>query len=260
MSNPTIKDLIDIARKAGDLIRIGFERENEIEMKGEIDLVTETDKRAEDLILSELFSRFPEHTIISEESENKILNLDNIWYVDPIDGTTNFAHKLPILSVSIAYLKNNKIQLGVVYNPISDEMFSAEMGKGAWLNNDLLKVSDTNELKRSLLVTGFPYDRFQNPDNNLDNFNKMALKVRGIRRLGSAALDLCSVAAGRVDGYWEIRLEPWDIAAGTLIARESGAVVTDRNGEENVLKSPYSIVAANPIMHKKILDVISTSG
>ena len=139
-------------------------------------------------------------------------------------------------------------------------MFSAELGKGAWLNDNRLKVSETKELKRSLVVTGFPYDRFQNEDNNLDNFNKMALKVRGIRRMGSAALDLCSVAVGRVDGYWEIRLEPWDIAAGTLIARESGAVVTDRHGEQDIFIPPYSIVAANPILHKKILDVICSSG
>jgi len=257
MSNVKINDLIEIARKAGDVIRVGYENVNEIDLKGEIDLVTETDKKSEKLILTEIALKFPDHKVISEETKNQSLPNEHIWYVDPIDGTTNFAHKLPIFSVSIAYAYKGKFKLGVVYDPIRDEMFSAKSGHGAFLNGGNIKVADASELKNSLMVTGFPYDRFQNPDNNLENFSKMALKVRGIRRLGSAALDLCYIAAGRVDGYWEIRLEIWDIAAGSLIAREAGAIVTDRSGDHDLLKAPYSVCAANPKLHNKILEVIS---
>ncbi len=256
MSNANINDLIEIARKAGDVIRIGFDSTNEISLKSEIDLVTETDKRAEELILSEIKRKYPEHNIIAEESENSISFAEHVWMIDPLDGTTNFAHKLPIFSVSIAYLYQGEIVLGVVYDPIKDEMFYAEKENGAFLNGEKIRVSDTVDLAKSLVITGFPYDRFQNYDNNLDNFSRMALKVRGIRRLGSAALDLCYIAAGRADGYWEIRLEVWDIAAGTLIAREAGAVVTNRLGNQDVLQQPISVTAANPSLHPKILEVI----
>ncbi len=256
MSNANINDLIEIARKAGDVIRTGFDSTNEISLKSEIDLVTETDKRAEELILSEIKRKYPEHNIIAEESENSISFAEHVWMIDPLDGTTNFAHKLPIFSVSIAYLYQGEIVLGVVYDPIKDEMFYAEKENGAFLNGEKIRVSDTVDLAKSLVITGFPYDRFQNYDNNLDNFSRMALKVRGIRRLGSAALDLCYIAAGRADGYWEIRLEVWDIAAGTLIAREAGAVVTNRLGNQDVLQQPISVTAANPSLHPKILEVI----
>lgn len=252
-----INDLVEIARKAGDVIRAGYKSVNEIKLKNEIDLVTETDKKAEELILTEITGKFPEHKIIAEESKNDVSSAEHMWIVDPLDGTTNFAHKLPIFSVSIAYLYQSEIVLGVVYDPIADEMFSAEKNKGAYLNGEKIQVSNTIELKNSLMITGFPYDRFHNPDNNLDNFSRMTLKVRGIRRLGSAALDLCYIAAGRADGYWEIRLEAWDIAAGTLIAREAGAIVTNRFGNEDVLKQSISVTAANPFLHPKILEVIS---
>lgn len=257
MKAPQINDLIAIAKKAGDIVRAGYLSTNEISMKGEIDLVTETDKKTEEYILSEIKTRFPSHSIIAEESENGKISKENIWIIDPIDGTTNFAHKLPIFCISIAYMKNNKIQLGVIYDPMRDEMFSAERGEGAFLNGEKINVSSETQLKKSVLVTGFPYDRFQNPDNNLENFSKLALKVRGIRRLGSAALDLCNVAAGRVDGYWEIRLEVWDIAAGSLIAEEAGAKITNRYGDNNIFEAPFSIVAANEVLHQKISEIIN---
>jgi myo-inositol-1(or 4)-monophosphatase len=178
------------------------------------------------------------------------------WYIDPLDGTTNFAHKLPIFSVSIAYAKAGELTYGVVYDPMSDEMFTAERGQGAWVNGEPISVGNAVELSNSLLVTGFPYDRFVNPDNNLEYFNRFALQVQGIRRLGSAALDLCFVACGRVDGFWEIRLEPWDLAAGTLIAREAGALVTKLDGTNDILSAPYNVVAANQELHGKMLGVL----
>ena len=254
---PTLGEIEGIARQAGNILVEGFTRKKLIDMKGEIDLVTEVDREAEKFIVGEIKTKFPGQQIIAEESGEHSLGGEASWYIDPIDGTTNFAHGLPIFAVSIGYAWEGEVQLGVVYNPAQDELFSAEKGKGAWLNGRPIKTAESKELSRSLLVTGFPYDRFTNPDNNLDYFNKFALSVRGIRRLGSAALDLCSVACGRVDGYWEIRLEPWDIAAGVLIAREAGARVSKLFGEEErLLSAPCSVAAANPALHTKMIEVI----
>lgn len=251
---PTLEIISAIARGAGEILRAGFNRSNHVELKGTIDLVTEVDQQSENYILAEIGKLFPDHQIISEETGGVAGNSDHSWYVDPLDGTTNFAHGLPIFSVSIAYAYREEIILGLVYNPVREELFSAEKGKGAWLNGEPIHTGSQTELEKSLLVTGFPYDRFTNPDNNLENLKHLALKVRGVRRLGSAALDLCYVAAGRMDGYWEIRLEPWDLAAGMLIAREAGAMVTKRDGLPDMFTPPYSVVAANPGLHQAILN------
>ena len=253
---PDLSDLESLAREAGEIIRAGFHQHNQIELKGEIDLVTETDKQSESFLLGAIADKFPTHRVISEETGGREGSDEHVWYLDPLDGTTNFAHGLPIFSVSIAYGKVGTPTLGVVYNPISDEMFSAEKGKGTWLNGSPIKASSTTKLSQSLLVTGFPYDRFKNPDNNLSHFNKFTLQVQGIRRLGSAALDLCNVACGRVDGYWEVRLEPWDLAAGTLIAREAGAIVSKTDGNPDMLTAPYSVTAANPDLYNEMLKVL----
>jgi myo-inositol-1(or 4)-monophosphatase len=254
---PKLADLCAMARGAGEILRAGFNHSNEVKLKGVIDLITEVDQQSEEYLLAEIRRRFPDHNIVAEESGGVEHNSEHTWYVDPIDGTTNYAHGLPIFSVSIGYVYRGEPILGVVFNPISDELFSAERGKGAWLNECSIHTASRTELEKSLLVTGLPYDRFTNPDNNLDNVRRFALRSRGIRRLGSAALDLCFVAAGRVDGYWEIRLEPWDLAAGMLIALEAGAWVTKRDGSQNMLERPCSVVAANPGLHPAMLAVLA---
>lgn len=253
---PKIEEIIKLAQNAGQILRDGYGKLNSLEMKGKFDVVTEVDRRSEEFLVNSISKKFPDHKIVAEESGETLGKSDQTWYIDPLDGTTNFTHNLPIFSVSIAYAEEGEIILGVVYDPIRDETFSAVKGEGAKLNGVGLKVGTESELSKSLLVTGFPYDRFTNQDNNIDTFARMAVKVRGIRRLGSAALDLCYVAANRVSGYWEIRLETWDLAAGMLIAKEAGAMVTKRNGSNNMLIPPISVIASNPILHKKILDVL----
>jgi myo-inositol-1(or 4)-monophosphatase len=253
---PTLEDLKDLARGAGDILRAGFNHSNHIQHKGEIDLVTEVDRQSEAYLLEHISSQFPTHRIIAEETGQKDGDPDHTWYIDPLDGTTNYAHRLPIFSVSIAYAHQGQMTLGVVYDPICDELFSAQHGKGATLNGNAIHPTTQGELSRSLLVTGFPYDRFTSPNNNLNHMNRFTLRAQGIRRLGSAALDLCSVACGRVDGYWEIKLEIWDLAAGWLIAREAGAVVTKIDGSPDLSSRPYSVVAANPDLHPAMLEVL----
>lgn len=179
-----------------------------------------------------------------------------MWYIDPLDGTVNFAHGVPIFTVSIAYEQDGALSLGAVYDPMMDECFCAERGHGAFLNGEAIHPSDVQDLNHSLLVTGFPYDIRTNPDNNLDLFNRFSLRSHGVRRLGSAALDLCYVACGRFDGFWEKRLSAWDIAAGALIAREAGARVTDLSGGGDFLSPPYSILAAAEGIHPQMLAVI----
>ncbi|MEK6256558.1 MAG: inositol monophosphatase, partial [Chloroflexota bacterium] len=174
-----------------------------------------------------------------------------------LDGTVNYAHGVPIFSVSIAYAHKGQMMLAVVYDPMRDECFSAERSKGACLNGNPIHVSEETELGQSLLVTGFPYDTWDNPENNLDNFARFALLTRGVRRLGSAALDLCYVAVGRFEGFWEIRLQPWDLAAGGLIVQEAGGKITNISGEADYLSAPPSVIAANPTMHKNIFDVLN---
>jgi myo-inositol-1(or 4)-monophosphatase len=253
---PNLRDLEHLARGAGEILRAGYSQQNSVDLKGEIDLITEVDQRAEEFLLREISEKFPGHAVVAEETGGLEGNSNQCWYIDPIDGTTNFAHKLPIFGVSIAYVEDGEPQLGIVYNPMTDEAFVGERGKGARLNGEPIQVGQTTELVRSLVVTGFPYDRFKNPDNNLNHFNRFALRVQGIRRLGCAALDLCYVACGRVDGFWEIRLEPWDIAAGTLIAREAGAVVTKIDGRQEMLTPPINVLAANPALHQLMLGVL----
>ena len=253
----TLEDLKILAGQAGEILRAGFGQGNQIGLKGEIDLVTEVDQQSEALLLAEITRKFPGHQIVSEETGGVPGDGNgSVWFIDPLDGTTNFAHGLPIFSVSIAYAENGQLKYAVVYDPIHEELYSAEKGKGAYLNGTEISVSRTEELRSGLLVTGFPYDRFTNPNNNLDHFQNFALQAQGVRRLGSAALDLCYVAAGKVDGFWEIKLQPYDVAAGTLIAREAGAKVTKLNGEEDTVSQPVSIVAANPVLHPKMLAVL----
>ena len=179
------------------------------------------------------------------------------WYVDPLDGTVNYAHNIPIFSVSIAYARNGVMTLGVVYDPMRDELFRAERGQGAWCNGRRLQVSRATELQQSLLVTGFPYDIWSTLRDNLEYYGRFAKRSQGVRRLGSAALDLCYAAAGRFDGYWELSVNPWDVAAGALIAAEAGAAVTNLNGKPDYITPPCSILAAPPAIYTKMLEILN---
>ncbi len=253
---PKLSDLETLARQAGDILGAGYGQCIQIDHKGIIDLVTDVDRRSEAFLLDAIRKRFPTHSVVAEESGVLKGEDSQVWYVDPLDGTVNYAHGVPIFAVSIAYTENGEIVLGAVYDPMRNEYFCAECGSGAWLNGNPLSVSDTADLNDSLLVTGFPYDIRINPENNLDHYANFALRSQGVRRLGSAALDLAYVAAGRFDGYWELSIQPWDIAAGILIVQEAGGTVTDVRGGPNHLSPTPSVLAANPRIHSQMLEVL----
>jgi myo-inositol-1(or 4)-monophosphatase len=256
---PTLSDIEALARAAGEILRAGFGQRHQIRYKGAIDLVTEYDHLSEDLILKEIKSRWPEHRVVTEESGILAGQDCCQWYLDPIDGTVNFAHGVPIFCVSLAYVEDGVIQLGVVYDPMLNECFSAERGRGATLNGQPIQVSQPANLDRSLLVTGFGYDIRTNPINNLAQFAYFSLHSQGVRRLGSAALDLCYIGTGRFDGYWELEIKPWDIAAGGLIAQEAGAIVTNIQGSPDYLIAPCSILAAGRNIHPVMLEALRDS-
>jgi len=250
---PKLSELEQLARQAGAIVRDSFEQRHTISYKGVIDLVTEVDRASESYVLGEINRRWPGSTIVSEESGLTQGQTAHLWYVDPLDGTVNYAHHVPIFSVSIAYANGGRVQLGAVYDPMRDEMFSAERGRGAQLNGRAIQVSEATQLQRSLLVTGFPYDAWDSDRDNFDNFVRFSKMTQGVRRLGSAALDAAWVGAGRFDGFWEISLNPWDIAAGGLIAEEAGARVTNVRNGPDYLSIPQSIVACAPGLHAQIL-------
>ncbi len=254
---PQLSEVEALARQAGEILRDGYGRHLQIDNKGEIDLVTEVDRQSEAFLIGEIRERFPQHSILAEESGIQAGDDGCTWYIDPLDGTVNYAHGVPVFSVSMALQVDGKLRLGVVYDPLRDECFSAEAGKGAWLNAKPIHVSGESGLSNSLLVTGFPYDIRTNPENNLDHYGRFAILSQGVRRLGSAALDLTYVACGRFDGYWEVRLSPWDVAAGTLIAQEAGGRVSDIYGGDEHFPAARSILAANPILHARMMEVLA---
>jgi myo-inositol-1(or 4)-monophosphatase len=244
-----------IAREAGAMLREGYGSAKTIEHKGVIDLVTEFDRRSEALIVSALRQAFPDHAIRAEEGSGNSSAGEYEWLVDPLDGTTNFAHGFPVFAVSLALTRRGQLALGVVYDPLRDELFAAEAGHGATLNGSLIKASTQTELSKSLLATGFPYDVRTNPHNNFAQFRQFQLRTQAVRRAGSAALDCAWVAAGRLDGYWEFRMNPWDVGAGALLVREAGGRVTTAGGDENFLGRD-SIVASNGHIHAQMLRVL----
>jgi len=244
-----------LTRRVGDFLIKGNHNRKTVQYKGVVDLVTQYDTQSQTFIVREIERRYPEHGILSEENVAKNTKSGMKWIVDPLDGTTNFAHGLPIWSVSIALEYNGRIVAGVVYDPTREELFSAESGNGAYLNNSRISVSQTGELDKALLVTGFPYDIRKNKDNNIDNFKKFALCSQAVRRLGSAALDLCYTASGRFDGYWEYRLSPWDQAAGMLILQEAGGKITDFQGGQFSIYGDQ-VLATNGLIHKQMVHVL----
>jgi myo-inositol-1(or 4)-monophosphatase len=242
---------LSAARRAGEVLRAGFGVEHSITYKGEVDLVTEIDEQAERVIREELLGTFPSYGMLAEEGGELAGDDDTRWIVDPLDGTTNYAHRLPIFCVSIALERDGEVVLGVVHDPMHEETFVAEQGRGATLNGEPIKVSDTDELIRALIATGFPYDRAEMPEA-LELFGRFAATTQGMRRLGSAALDLCYVAAGRIDGYYERGIWPWDLAAGSVILQEAGGKLTNYRGDVLDLDG-REIVASNGRLHPSIM-------
>lgn len=261
------------AYQAGEILRQGYGTSLQVGRKGEVDLVTEYDLRSEKALVELVQREFPGESILAEEGGSTAPPISSggqgMWLIDPLDGTTNFAHGLPLFSVSIAWARDDEPLVGVVYDPVRHELFHAARGGGAWLGPlgtgvgpaaqqlRRLRVSEETHLGDSLLVTGFPYDIRTNPDNNLDHYAAFALRSRGVRRLGSAALDLAYLATGRFDGYWELRLSPWDLAAGVLLVREAGGTVTRADGGPDLFRPPTSLLATNGKIHEAMLEVLS---
>lgn len=243
------------AKKAGTGLRDGLSADRTISYKGTIDLVTDMDHWSEMTIVEMIMEAFPDHSIVAEERTQIESGSGYLWIIDPVDGTTNYAHGYPNFAVSIGVERDGIPVVGVVYDPMRDELFTAIHRGGSFLNGQPLKVSENALLIRSLLATGFPYDRTTSAENNLNYFNAMILACQEIRRTGSAALDLCSVAAGRLDGYWELKLKPWDVAAGTLIVREAGGRVSDLAGRAFTWRDA-AVVASNGRIHELMLSVL----
>jgi len=248
---------VSIARIAGSLLKDRFKEKHRIDHKGEIDIVTEADRMSEEVLITEINRRFPDHNILSEETAEIERGSRYRWVIDPLDGTTNYAHGFPMFCVSIALEKDGQIITGVIYSPVSDELFVAGKGEGAFLDGSRISVSGTTEISGSLLATGFPYDIRRDPNNNINYFSEMALRAQAIRRAGSAALDLAYTAAGRFDGFWELKLHPWDTAAGWLLVSEAGGVVTDISGGSYHLDSP-SILASNGKIHDDMIRILGS--
>jgi myo-inositol-1(or 4)-monophosphatase len=246
---------VDIAREAGALLAQHFERPKEISYKRPSDLVTDADRRSEALIIERLRSHFPKHSILAEEGGGAETASDYCWYVDPLDGTTNFAHGFPVFCVTLGMAYRGEMVAGVVFDPLREELFTAERGAGAYLNNKRLHVSPAKKLSESLVATGFP-PFANNHDRNIKYYYRFTQLCHGVRRAGSAALDLCSVASGRFEGFWELKLNPWDKAAGSLVVLEAGGRVSDLHG------GPFDLLAdeifvSNGLVHDEMIKVFS---
>ena len=250
MSNPYLEAAIQVAQGAGKILVEEFDRPPNISYKGEVDLVTQADRRSEQVIVERLSKYFPDHAIAAEEGSGRESGSDFRWHVDPLDGTTNFAHGYPCFCVSIALAERETLLVGVVFNPYYQELFAAARGEGATLNGKRIQVSSVRSLATSLLCTGFPvHRRLANP--NIRYYWDFTLRSHGVRRDGSAALDLASVAAGRFDGFWEFNLQKWDTAAGVLLVEEAGGTVSDFAGQRYQLGGPM-VLATNGFIHEEM--------
>jgi myo-inositol-1(or 4)-monophosphatase len=247
-----------IARRAGAVVREAYYQPRNVRYKGNIDLVTQADEEAERLIVVALREAFPDHAILAEEGGETDGTSNYTWLVDPLDGTTNFAHGFPVFAVSIALRgPDGSLLLGVIYDPLRDECFAGAQGQGVTLNGEVVRATGEVELRRSLLATGFAYDRHTAPDNNTAAFARFIRRAQGVRRAGAAALDLAYVACGRLDGFWERALHAWDVAAGILLVREAGGTVTNYTGGEEGLYEGHYIVASNGHVHDAMLAVLA---
>jgi len=247
------------AREAGRLLRENVDKRGEIMFKGAVDLVTHFDRKSQEMIFRRLSAAFPGHGFLAEEGLSLPGTSGCRWIIDPIDGTTNFAHTFPIFCVSIALEQKGEVVVGVVYDPMRDELFEAVRGRGAFLNGARVRVSDIPELGKALLATGFPYDVRTSSFNNVREFNAFIVRAQAVRRCGSAALDLCYVACGRFDGFWELKLKPWDVAAGALIIEEAGGRVSDFEGRTF---DPFNqqALASNGRIHEEMRAVLKECG
>jgi myo-inositol-1(or 4)-monophosphatase len=247
---------LQLISQAGDVLQQGLSQDKHIRLKGIIDPVTQFDHQSEAVLVNGLERSFPGDAIRAEE-RGGARDGAWVWYVDPLDGTVNFAHGVPIFAVSVGLAFEGNPVFGAILDPMRAELFEASLGQGARLNGRPIHVSNATDLLSSLLVTGFRYDIQTNPDNNFREFAEFHLRARGVRRLGAAALDLAYVAAGRFDGYWELEMEAWDLAAGAVIVREAGGVVTRLDGSSDMLRAPLSLVASNGQIHTEILRVLA---
>jgi len=243
------------AYESADVLRSRWKQLSSIDSKGPNDLVTDADIAAEKAIIRTIRSAYPQHGIIAEESGPQPGASDEHWIVDPLDGTVNYAHQVPFYAVSIAFARADSVLAGVVLNPVSGELFTAQAGKGALLNGEPIGVSPETRIADSLLATGFPYDRSHGFEAMADRLLRCLKASRGIRRFGSAALDLCFVACGRFVGYWEDRLQPWDMAAGALIVREAGGRTTDFS-DRQLKTDGREILATNGRIHTDLLNLM----
>ena len=247
----------EIAYEAGEIARAGFGKHHEVQFKGEVDPVTEVDKAVEAHILRRLRAAFPTHQVLAEEQGGVSLQTtEPLWVVDPVDGTNNYAHHFPHIGISLALLVAGQLELGVIYDPLRDELFSARRGQGATLNRESIQVSSVEQLSAAFLATGFPYNRRSAEDNNTRRLDHFLRRSQGVRRAGAAVLDLAYVACGRFDGFWELGLKPWDLAAGILLIAEAGGCVTDFSGLTLSLAG-QSVVASNGQLHTAMLRVIA---
>jgi myo-inositol-1(or 4)-monophosphatase len=245
-----------IALEAGSLLRYHFERRVAFELKGEYDLVTEADRASEKLIVERLQAAYSDHAIVAEEGGGRDRRSQYRWYVDPLDGTTNFAHSYPAWCVTLALEKAGELIAGVVFDPVRNELFTSERGAGAFLNGGRIHVSSPARISDSLLCTGFPnHNRASNP--NIHFFHALAMLAHGVRRSGSAAIDLSYVACARLDGFWEIGLNPWDMAAGILLVEEAGGVTTDMRGAPHKLSQSTDVLTDNGLIHRELIELFS---
>jgi myo-inositol-1(or 4)-monophosphatase len=249
---PELETSIEIAREAGALLMDYFGRVS-FELKGEFDLVTEADRVSERLVVERLRAHFPTHSIVAEEGGGTEQSSDYRWYVDPVDGTTNFAHGFPVFNVTLALEKAGELVAGVIFDPTRQELFAAEKGGGAFLNGQRIRVSNVNRLEDSLVATGFP-SRKRHRNINVYFYYELAMLTHGVRRAGSAALDLAYVACGRLDAFWEFGLHPWDMAAGILMIQEAGGVCSDMRGAPVHLENPH-LLTDNGSIHQEMVDL-----
>ncbi|MEO7653813.1 MAG: inositol monophosphatase family protein [Bryobacteraceae bacterium] len=250
-----LETAIDIARESGALLAGYFERRVAFELKGEFDLVTEADRASERLVVERLRGHFPSHGIMAEEGGGVQGSSGYRWYVDPLDGTTNFAHSFPVYNVTLALECDGEMVVGVVFDPTRQEMFTAERGSGSYLNNRRIRVSAAKTLEESLVATGFP-SRRRHQNINIHFYHQMAMATHGVRRAGSAAIDLAYVASGRLDAFWEFGLKPWDMAAGTLLVTEAGGRCSDMHGAKYGVDEPH-LLADNGSVHDETLQLFS---
>ncbi len=243
------------AKEAGRIQMLHLGHSHSVEYKGEIDLVTVVDRLCEKAIVQMISDRFPDHDFLAEESPFEEKGSPWRWIIDPLDGTTNYFHGFPFFCVSIGLEVEGEVRLGVVYSPVLHETFHSEKGRGAYLNGSQISVSCNNELNKSFLCTGFPYDVRDHPDSYLRYFRQFLIKSLAIRRLGSAAMDLCYMAAGRFDGFWELKLHAWDVAAASLIVTEAGGTMTDFQGRPFDIYSEEAL-ASNGLIHEEMLEIV----